>query len=455
MVCPICGAQLEENAKECFVCGYCMDSNGDILSDKVSDCKICPICNSIINEGDSICPLCGAPIEVSSELESSLEECGNETASDEEEYDDETDDEEESGYKRKHSKKPVIIILALILLLVIGIVLLFMLKDNKSDKKTVADTTKKSATEQAKSKAKKKDTKKKSDDMESINEKDYLGYWNIKDNTTIELAINNITSDKVQFTLYHKLDSIENVIALLDGNVASFSDNSGKGIVKGNLTFEKSFITLHIVESDQHPYIHVGTQKFDSRHKESWQSSENSTNEPAEASTNTNVNEPTAHADVEPYTVKITAPSVTIYSGPGKSYSIVDTITGGETYTIVAEARDAEYNWWGKLKSGVGWINLLEVDKESFENYSSDYILPDSSSRQLTYEDVKYLSGNELLLARNEIYARHGRIFEDADIRTYFESQPWYSGTIEPANFSDSLLSELEKSNVAFIKMYE
>ena len=35
------------------------------------------------------------------------------------------------------------------------------------------------------------------------------------------------------------------------------------------------------------------------------------------------------------------------------------------TYTIVEEAEDADGNLWGKLKSGIGWINLQEANTTS------------------------------------------------------------------------------------------
>lgn len=53
-----------------------------------------------------------------------------------------------------------------------------------------------------------------------------------------------------------------------------------------------------------------------------------------------------------------------------------------------------------------------------------DYILPDSDSRYLTDSDVRGLSANELMLARNEIYARHGRKFKDSELQNYFTASP-------------------------------
>lgn len=84
-----------------------------------------------------------------------------------------------------------------------------------------------------------------------------------------------------------------------------------------------------------------------------------------------------------------------------------------------------------------------------------DYLLPDSSSRYLTESDLSVLSHRELCLARNEIFARHGRMFDTPEIRAYFESKSWYRGTIAPSQFRDSVLSEIEKANIEYIVNYE
>ena len=96
-------------------------------------------------------------------------------------------------------------------------------------------------------------------------------------------------------------------------------------------------------------------------------------------------------------------------------------------------------------------------DNYSDNNSTQDdyYILPDSWWKPLTDQDLAGLSKEELMLARNEIYARHGRIFEDADVRNYFEAQLWYYGYIEPEDFDYAELSQVEVDNVNFIKTYE
>lgn len=85
----------------------------------------------------------------------------------------------------------------------------------------------------------------------------------------------------------------------------------------------------------------------------------------------------------------------------------------------------------------------------------SDYLLPESAERKLTYDDLEPLTHEELCFARNEIYARHGRIFAVKEVAEYFESKSWYHGTISPERFSVVELSEIEKYNAQLIKDYE
>lgn len=86
----------------------------------------------------------------------------------------------------------------------------------------------------------------------------------------------------------------------------------------------------------------------------------------------------------------------------------------------------------------------------------SGFIIPDSSTRYLSDADLAGLTSEQLRLARNEIYARHGRKFNDEGLQSYFDSQPWYSGTIEAERFSDdTYLNAFEKKNRDLIKARE
>ncbi len=81
--------------------------------------------------------------------------------------------------------------------------------------------------------------------------------------------------------------------------------------------------------------------------------------------------------------------------------------------------------------------------------------LAGSDSRYLTEADLRGLSWEECSLARNEIYARHGRRFTKDEIQQYFDSQAWYSGTVDPADFQTGSLSRIENANIKLIKDYE
>lgn len=60
------------------------------------------------------------------------------------------------------------------------------------------------------------------------------------------------------------------------------------------------------------------------------------------------------------YVVKVTSDTLNVRKGPGVSYGVCGELGRGEAYTIVQTQ-----NGWGKLKSGVGWINLSYTQKVS------------------------------------------------------------------------------------------
>lgn len=89
--------------------------------------------------------------------------------------------------------------------------------------------------------------------------------------------------------------------------------------------------------------------------------------------------------------------------------------------------------------------------QEQTQADSSEYILPESSERALTDADVQGMSYDDLQMAINEIYARHGRIFGTESIQQYFEGKSWYQGTTDADHFSDSVFSSVENQNIQFL----
>ena len=72
---------------------------------------------------------------------------------------------------------------------------------------------------------------------------------------------------------------------------------------------------------------------------------------------------------------------------------------------------------------------------------SGDYVIPDSSTRYLTNADLNGLSEWQIRIARNEIYARHGRIFKSDDLADYFASKSWYTPSVSADQFDNSYLN--------------
>ena len=85
-------------------------------------------------------------------------------------------------------------------------------------------------------------------------------------------------------------------------------------------------------------------------------------------------------------------------------------------------------------------VALLPGDMQFFEN------------RTISEQMLHGLSLHELRLLRNEIYARHGRMFRAEWLQQYFFFQPWYA---PDENFKDEQLSGNDKLNVETIVKYE
>lgn len=83
------------------------------------------------------------------------------------------------------------------------------------------------------------------------------------------------------------------------------------------------------------------------------------------------------------------------------------------------------------------------------------YILPESSTRTYSRSELTRLSDYELFIARNEIYARHGRKFQSDDLQDYFNEKSWYKGTIDANDFDESMLNDNEIANATLINEIE
>lgn len=96
---------------------------------------------------------------------------------------------------------------------------------------------------------------------------------------------------------------------------------------------------------------------------------------------------------------------------------------------------------------------LLEFREE---NSNKEYIFPDSDKKYLSEDEVRSIAAEDMAIGRNEIFARHGYIFQDEGLKAYFEGTSWYEGTVQADQFnSDAVFNDFEKKNVELIKRVE
>lgn len=80
----------------------------------------------------------------------------------------------------------------------------------------------------------------------------------------------------------------------------------------------------------------------------------------------------------------------------------------------------------------------------------ADYLLA-SDTQIITEVDLSKLNETELKYAYEEIFARHGKVYSDANFEKYFNSKSWY--TPNPS-FNENELTSLERENASYINEY-
>ena len=106
--------------------------------------------------------------------------------------------------------------------------------------------------------------------------------------------------------------------------------------------------------------------------------------------------------------------------------------------------------------SSSGNSNLQSSNAQSSSNTNTNnnggFIFPNSDSSYLSNAQVSALSDNDLQLAINEIYARRGRIFKDASLNAYFNSQSWYEGKYTAEEFEKNVkFNTYEQKNLQLL----
>lgn len=100
-------------------------------------------------------------------------------------------------------------------------------------------------------------------------------------------------------------------------------------------------------------------------------------------------------------------------------------------------------------------VYLIQGNEKSSNRYEKADHLSYTTVTKYTLEDLSILDSYGLKITRNEIFARHGRMFNDQELQEYFKRQQWYVPQIAANDFDISCLNEVEKYNVNLISVYE
>ncbi len=134
------------------------------------------------------------------------------------------------------------------------------------------------------------------------------------------------------------------------------------------------------------------------------------------------------------------------YDGP---YVYVMSLPTDVTFYMEDSSIMEEYN---KMHSEISLIrDTFRIQSDTAKYDGFEFVFPNSSDSLLQEADLWNLSASQLRIARNEIYARHGRRFADEELRRYFNQCSWYEGTIDPKDFMEDVLNETERFNIRLI----
>lgn len=135
--------------------------------------------------------------------------------------------------------------------------------------------------------------------------------------------------------------------------------------------------------------------------------------------------------------------------------------TDGPYVYLLCKPTDVCYYWedesireeYARLQNQIEEIiKTFQIDSKTASYDGGEYIFPNSHQVYLKESELLNLSDDALRLAKNEIYARHGRRFQDQDLQIYFEGKSWYHGTVEASAFDESVFNQYEKANVVLIQ---
>ena len=112
-----------------------------------------------------------------------------------------------------------------------------------------------------------------------------------------------------------------------------------------------------------------------------------------------------------------------------------------------------QQDWYAPSPTG-RQQELTEIEKQNAETVQryENRLREELRTKEIAEEFLSGLFQEDARKLRNEIYARHGKVFKDEELRRYFSSFDWYK---PDPRFAETSLSVIEKQNVATIFNYE
>ena len=107
---------------------------------------------------------------------------------------------------------------------------------------------------------------------------------------------------------------------------------------------------------------------------------------------------------------------------------------------------------WGDI-----WLELLgNQDGDDPATATEGYLLP-TDSRYIDKSELAPFTKEEVILIRNEIYARYGYQFSSQELQDYFNRQSWYVPVegLNASTFDTSVFNAYEQANLETILAYE
>lgn len=100
-------------------------------------------------------------------------------------------------------------------------------------------------------------------------------------------------------------------------------------------------------------------------------------------------------------------------------------------------------------KANANIIKQVEFDRIAYYNYGNKevdgQVISNSNTEKINKDEITNFSDWELVIAKNEIYARHGYEFGLVMLKDHFSKENWY---VKSGGFKYSDLSDIEKENI-------